>query len=451
MMVTWRRFFQRLQGFCSSFFRRLARRSSTSGLSKAPPAVSYRLIGRSTHNVSRKHISEKALRVLYRLHKSGFRALLVGGGVRDLLVGQIPKDFDIATDAHPEQVHALFRNCRLIGRRFRLAHVHFGQEVIEVATFRGGDTVSDQYGMVIRDNVYGQIEQDVLRRDFTINALYYDISNFGIIDYVHGWEDLKKKLIRTIGNAKERFTEDPVRIMRAIRLAAKLDFNFSPDVEEAIDHCKHLIPLVPKARLFEEYSKTFLSGHALKNFKYWLDHGIMSLLFPSVNWGALEPAGFTLCNLVVQNTDLRVNAGKTNNPAFLLAVFLWLAVVAVSKSLKKQQNGSRANLNLLYNQAMERVLNQQQQSLGIHKRFVLMIKEIWILSFRMKKRSTKAIYSIFGHPKFRTALDFLELLKISGFDKEAAKAYDWWHQFSLADETQKQSMVSALLNHKKKG
>ncbi|MFM8454631.1 MAG: polynucleotide adenylyltransferase PcnB, partial [Gammaproteobacteria bacterium] len=374
-----------------------------------------RLISRAQHNVSRKNISEQAVRVLYKLHKSGFRSLLVGGGVRDLLLGRMPKDFDVATDAHPEQVYRIFRNCRLIGKRFRLAHIYFGDEIIEVATFRGGDAVNDKNGLVIQDNIYGSIEQDVLRRDFTINALYYDISDFSIIDYLGGWNDLQNKLIRTIGPAKERFTEDPVRIIRAIRLAAKLDFKFTEEVRAAIKECKGLISLVPKARLFEEYLKTFLSGYSFSNFQYLCRYEIIDLFFPNLilNDTKIEK----LYRLGLESTDARIAEGKTIQPAFLLSVLLWPVVNQYIQQMKKDPQYQGVNSNVIAHEAIRAILNKQSNYLAIHKRFVLIVQEIWFLSLRMRKLSKKRVHAIFYHQKFRAALDFLDLLEQADFDK----------------------------------
>ena len=231
-----------------------------------------RVIPRDQHTISRRDISPNALRVLYRLRESGFGAYLVGGAVRDLLVGGRPKDFDVATDATPEQVKQLFRNCRLIGRRFRLAHVVFGREIIEVATFRansddGSGDREVENGMLVRDNVYGSIEDDAVRRDFTCNALYYAIEDFSVRDYTGGFEDVLERRMKLIGDPEQRYREDPVRMLRAVRLAAKLNFEIDAATAEPIPRLASLLGEAAPARLFEEVLKLFLSGHGVASFE----------------------------------------------------------------------------------------------------------------------------------------------------------------------------------------
>ncbi|MFZ1390582.1 MAG: polynucleotide adenylyltransferase PcnB, partial [Dokdonella sp.] len=245
-----------------------------------------RIIPRAEHGISRKNISNGALRVLYRLHEAGYKAFLVGGAVRDLLLGGHPKDFDIATDATPEQTRALFRNCRLIGRRFRLAHVVFGHEIVEVATFRGIGEVGDSDrhvvdGRIVRDNVYGTIEEDAIRRDFSVNALYYDIADFSVRDYVGGIADLQQRTMRLIGDAEQRYREDPVRMLRAARLAAKLDFAIAPEAEAPIKVLAPLLADVAPARLFDESLKLFLSGHGLESLRRLHNLGLLGQIFPA--------------------------------------------------------------------------------------------------------------------------------------------------------------------------
>ncbi len=225
------------------------KRDETS-LSDAAEDQPLRIVSRDEHSISRANISENALKVLYRLNKAGYEAYLVGGGVRDLLLGREPKDFDVATDASPEEVRKLFRNCRLIGRRFRLAHVHFGREIIEVATFRAAhepesDGAVSENGMLLRDNVYGTLEEDAWRRDFTVNALYYNIRDFSVVDYTGGMADLQAGRLRIIGDPHERFREDPVRMLRAVRFAAKLGFRIDPESEAAIRELGYLMEEFP--------------------------------------------------------------------------------------------------------------------------------------------------------------------------------------------------------------
>ncbi len=294
------------------------------------------IIPRAEHSVSRDNIDDTALRVLYRLHKAGYRAMLVGGGVRDLLLGHAPKDFDIATDAHPEQVKKLFSNSRLIGRRFRLAHVFFGREIIEVATFRASqldetqgdedvDREHDTSGRILRDNVYGQLDDDVWRRDFTVNALYYDIANFSIVDYTDAMNDVKNKVMRLIGDPRTRYREDPVRMLRAIRFAAKLDFTIHPDSEQPIYELGHLLADIPPARLYEEVLKLFHSGKGVITLQLLRKYDLLQYLFKAAD-ETLKQSNETFeafIHLALESTDKRINQGKPVTPAFLFAAMLW--------------------------------------------------------------------------------------------------------------------------------
>ncbi|MGB5591837.1 MAG: polynucleotide adenylyltransferase PcnB, partial [Gammaproteobacteria bacterium] len=250
------------------------------------------MVPRPDHNVSRSQISKNALRVLYRLKDAGYKAFLVGGGVRDLLLGREPKDFDIVTDALPDQVRSLFRNSRLIGRRFRLAHVHFGREIIEVATFRAAqdadvedlDRQTDSGGRILRDNVYGDIDEDVWRRDFTCNALYYNIADFSIWDYAGGVQDIEAGTMRLLGEPEARYREDPVRMLRAVRFAAKLGFRIDPASEAPLLELGELLAEVPAARLFDESIKLFLSGHAVQSYELLRRYNLFQHLFPATGY-----------------------------------------------------------------------------------------------------------------------------------------------------------------------
>jgi poly(A) polymerase len=298
-----------------------------------------RIIPRPEHNVSRAQISQNAVKVLYRLREAGYQAFLVGGGVRDLLLGREPKDFDIATDAHPDDVRRLFRNCRLIGRRFRLAHVYFGRDIVEVATFRAADgndepdqdddqslLLKDEAGRILRDNRYGTIDDDVWRRDFTANALYYNIADFSIWDYAGGVDDIRAGVLRLIGEPEGRYREDPVRLLRAVRFAAKLGFRIEPATEAPLRTLAPLLEAVPPARLFEEILKLFLGGYAVPSYELLRRHGLFSYLFPAV--GALldSEAGGPYRALLLEalaNTDERVAADEPVTAVFLFSVLLW--------------------------------------------------------------------------------------------------------------------------------
>lgn len=383
------------------------------------------IIHRKEHSISRKEISEHALKVLYRLKKAGYESYLVGGAVRDLLLGLHPKDFDVATDATPEMVRKLFGNCRLIGRRFRLAHVHFGREIIEVATFRashdqaGGEGVTKD-GMIVRDNVYGSLEDDAWRRDFTVNALYYNIYDFSIIDYTNGLKDVESKTIRIIGDTTERLQEDPVRMLRAVRFAAKLNFKIETSLSVSIKENIHLLDGVPVARLFEEVLKLFLHGHAAASFELLKEYGLLKHLFAQTS-EALDEAGNTFITQALINTDLRIKQKKPIAPAFLYAALLWPAVKFQADKLKHE------NLSLLqvYQIAGQKVLEKQLLQILIPKRFGIPMKEIWTMQARLAIRKGKRPLKLLPHPRFRASYDFLLLREQSG-ETQLKNLCDWW-------------------------
>jgi len=396
-----------------------------------PDAVTaqLRIIPRDQHIISRRQISQNALRVLYRLHESGHEAYLVGGAVRDLLVGLVPKDFDIATDATPEQVKALFRNCRLIGRRFRLAHVVFGREIIEVATFRAnvddgsGDREVHDGGRLLRDNVYGTIEDDAIRRDFTANALYYAIADFSVRDYTGGYEDVQNRVMRLIGDPETRYREDPVRMLRAVRLAAKLDFTIEPGTAEPIPRLASLLSEAAPARLFEECLKLFLSGHAVASFEQLERYGLLPALFPesaaalaSNRSGALR--AIVLAGLA--STDARIAAGDPVSPAFLFATLLWPAFCRTW--MKLQADGVHAVE--AQRRAADRVTLHQLSTIALPRRFSLPMQEIWLLQARFPLRQRKRVTRTLSHPRFRAAFDFL-VLRQTASDAHSADVAFW--------------------------
>lgn len=393
-----------------------------------------RTLPRAEHVVSRSDISPNALKVLYRLSRAGYRACLVGGGVRDLLLGREPKDFDVGTDARPEQVRALFRNCRLIGRRFRLAHVHFGREIIEVATFRGdgeagaGDVaVGGKDDRRIGDNVYGTLEEDVWRRDFTVNALYYDIEDFSVVDYVGGVEDLRAGLLRVIGEPATRYREDPVRMLRAVRFAAKLGFRLEPDTEHPIPVLAGLLEDIPPARLFEEVLKLFLGGCALETFERLRHYGLFARLFPQTEEClAREEGGFPsiFVSRALANTDGRVAAGKPVTPVFLFAALLWEPVRRCAAQLEAE--GATA-LEAVQD-AGDEVVARQVRCVALPRRITLPMREIWQLQIRFAgpPRGKRAL-RLLQHPRFRAAYDLLVLRAQAG--EEVGSLVDWWTEF----------------------
>lgn len=404
------------------------------------------VIPRSEHGISRKKIDESALKVLYRLHKSGYHACLVGGAVRDLLLGISPKDFDVATDATPEQVKSLFRNCRLIGRRFRLAHIIFGRHIIEVATFRGHHVTSKsehlhESGRILRDNVYGDIGEDVWRRDFTANALYYDISNFSIIDYVDGVKDIRNKKLKLIGEVGTRFREDPVRMLRAIRFSAKLGFEIEEPCQKAIYDLGHLLEDIPPARLYEETLKLFHSGHALETFNQLTQYDVLKYLFPSASKGFQNnPDAEQFFKLAMQSTDDRIKKGLRITPAFLFAALLWEPLQFRTKKAAKTGLPYVAALQ----QSASELISEQVQSVSIPRRFSTTMRDIWSLQSRFKYRSGRRAMSVLQHPKFRAGYDFLCLRAKAGEDTE--KDCQWWTEIQEKSEEEQQKM---LINQKK--
>ncbi len=386
-------------------------------------------IPRDRHNISRSNISRNAVKVLYRLNSAGYQAYLVGGGVRDLLLGREPKDFDVATDARPEQVKAVFSNCRLIGRRFRLAHVHFGREIIEVATFRSnresgeGDDRQLENGMLLSDNIYGTLEDDAQRRDFTINALYYSVEDFAVIDFADGLEDLRKGVIRLLGDPESRFREDPVRLLRAVRFAAKLGFVIEPETEKPMARLASLLADIPAARLFEEVLKLFLAGSALDTFEKLRHYELFGQLFPATEEALTHQDHdfpITFVNRGMHNTDLRIQQGKPVTPAFLFAVLLWEPVRLRAEAL--QASGMQP-YDAQQTAATE-VLADQARHVSIPKRFSYPMREIWQLQHRFLQRNGKRPQRLMSHPRFRAAYDFF-LLRAEAGEVDQAEA-DWW-------------------------
>ena len=404
------------------------------------------VIARPEHIISRANISENALKVLYRLNSSGYEAFLVGGGVRDLLLGREPKDFDIATDAHPEVVAGLFRNSRLIGRRFKLVHVRFGREIIEVATFRSGheaentDETHAEDGMILRDNVYGNLEQDAWRRDFTINSMYYTVKDFSVVDYTSGMDDLKAGILRVIGDAEKRYIEDPVRMLRAIRFAAKLGFLIHADSEKPIFELSERLEAVPPARLFDEILKLFMSGYGVATYELLRHYDVFRHLFPMTDACLAEeenhfPHTMILRGLV--NTDARIAEGKPVTPAFLFAVLLWEPVHSRAKRL---QGEGMSEIQALQ-QAGDEVISQQALHIAVPKRFSLQSREIWAFQARLKRRNGKRAARLVEMARFRAAYDFL-LLRIESGEEEYKALGDWWTEFQESDEATRGNMAS---------
>ena len=388
-----------------------------------------RIIARDSHVISRKNISKSALRVLYRLNEAGYAAFLVGGAVRDLLLGMHPKDFDVATSATPDEVKKLFRNCRLIGRRFRLAHVVFGPEIIEVATFRGtgeaAEGEGDRHivdGRIVRDNVWGSIEEDAIRRDFRVNALYYDISDFSVRDYVGGMQDVQDRVLRLIGDPVTRYREDPVRMLRAARLAAKLGFTIESAAAAPFETLGPLLTEAAPARLFDESLKMFLGGHGLKSFRMLEQCGLLTFLFPATA-RALQRGDQALRSLTengLANTDARVAEDKSVTPAFLFAVLLWGEV----RDLVQGWSAEGMDPGEAWSRAAAKVVAEQCQRVAIPRRFTFTMEEIWSLQPRFEQIQRKRVFRLLAQPRFRAAFDFL-LLRADE-SPAIAELGQWW-------------------------
>lgn len=417
-------------------------------LSGGEPASHKRVIARDQHAISRANISRGALSAMKRLHDEGHEAYLVGGGVRDLLLDGHPKDFDIATSATPEQVRQLFRGARIIGRRFKIVHVRMGRELLEVTTFRDSHTESESErdshqsdsGLLLRDNVFGTLETDAARRDFTINALYYTSRDFTLHDYHGGLDDLKKRQIRMIGDPLTRYREDPVRMLRAVRFAAKLGFGIEKNTAAPIRAHAELLAQVSSSRLFDESLKLFMAGSATATFVLLRDHGLLRYLLPAADAalrGGDEQAE-KLMELALVNTDKRVRNDQRVTPAFIFAALLWPAVVREQQAL--QANGLSAPQAL--GQAAQGVLNQQLAVLSIPKRFTIPMREIWELQLRLPNRAGKRAFATASHERFRAAYDFLLLREDSGEKLDGLGK--WWTDFQAANEEERERMSKAV-------
>ncbi len=439
-----------------SFIKKLLKKKSTkkpqqTGIQE-PSSPNYfkgaQLVTREHHPISKVNISDNALKVLNRLTSQHQKAYLVGGSVRDLYIGQTPKDFDIATNALPTLVRKLFRNSRIIGRRFKLVHVLFYRDVLEVATFRkeasqasSEENKTNQHGMVIADNCYGTLQEDVWRRDLSINALYYDHTSSSIIDFVGGVEDLNKKLIRIIGDPLLRYEEDPVRILRVIRFASKLNFQIEKKTQQAIAKKSHLLAQVPSSRLFEEVVKLFHTGNAIDTLAQLQNEDLFKYLFPlTAPLLESDPNVADLIRYTLESTDSRIAAKKPVTPAFFFAAFLWPALMEETTLL---QNNGLALLAALEN-AMNSVLSKQSKHVSIPKRFTQAMREMWVLQLRLPKRFGIRAFKTLEHPRFRAAYDFLLIRTLAG--EEEPELADWWTTFQEMDETEQQNMINQLRN-----
>ncbi|WP_078083894.1 polynucleotide adenylyltransferase PcnB [Microbulbifer mangrovi] len=410
--------------------------------SQSSPGKSRVVVPRSDHNLSRRDVSRAALTVMKRLQEAGFEAYIVGGGVRDLLLGGHPKDFDVATDATPEQAKQLFRGARIVGRRFRILHARIGREVIEVTTFRGHhsdgeshEAQQSEHGMLLRDNVYGDLESDAVRRDFTVNALYYTTNGFEIHDYTGGIDDIEQRLIRMIGDPETRYKEDPVRMLRAVRFAAKLDFDIEPATAAPLEELAPLLRNIAPARLFDEVLKLLMSGHGVRTFELMCEHHLWSHLFPDNASQLDNPEALALTRLALRNTDQRIRNDQRVTPAFLYAALLWPAVNSEQKFLIEKGIPPVPALA----QAAQKITSNQLVHTAIPKRFSMPMREIWDMQSRLPRRGGERAFRLMEMPRFRAAYDFLLLREESG--EIPAGLGQWWTEFQQADEELRQQMV----------
>lgn len=454
----------------------------------ASPSLA-RVIPRDQHPISRQHVHPDALRVLYRLKDAGFQAFLVGGCVRDLLLGITPKDFDVATDALPEQVKRLFRNCRLVGRRFRLAHVFFGRETIEVATFRAsaapppgedpppdadadgdeeggeeggedfesrapsgdrdprfdpdtdeGERVTDAEGRILRDNIYGSIDEDVWRRDFTANSLYYNIADFSVWDYVGGVDDVMARRLKLIGDPETRYREDPVRMLRAARFEAKLGFSIEPATAEPLFRLRDLLAGVPPARLFDETLKLFLAGHGLRSLEVLRARGLLAALMPNVDDFLERYPGTPIDTLLrrgLENTDRRVQEGRSVTPTFLFAILLYGPVaLAIEKQPRERWSDTQTILD-----AVDTAVRDVLRRVSVPKRFTLGVRDMYAMQPRLESPRGRRALRLLEHPKFRAAFDLLQLRAEAGMAN--ADIVRWWEALQQATPDERERLADA--------
>ena len=411
--------------------------------------INATIIPQSSHQINFRNIDNNAIKIVKDLQRASYESYLVGGCVRDLLLNKRPKDFDVTTGAHPEQAHKVFSRSRLIGRRFKLLHVRFGRELIEVATFRAShdqvssDTQAKQAdsGMILRDNVYGTIDQDAMRRDFTINALYYDVNTRSIYDFTNGYQDIADRQIKMIGEPNERYREDPVRMLRAIRFAAKLDFEIEQRTAEPIKSLAPMLYDIAPARLFDEVLKLLQSGHGLESLKLQREYQLLETILPQTSQALndnLENAEQLIFN-ALQNTDRRIKQRKSVSPGFLFATLLWPSVQA---QLKATLANKRMPPLTALHEASSKVIGDQVKRTSIPKRFSTNIREIWELQLRLTHKPEAKAEQFLEHPRFRAAYDLLVLREKSGEDLNGIS--QWWTDYQSADQEQREQLVNAL-------
>lgn len=394
-----------------------------------------------THGIDRRKVSRHAIKVCEVLRQHGYEAYVVGGAVRDLIVGIQPKDFDVATNATPEQIRPLFRRARIIGRRFRLVHVVFGPEIIETSTFRAPSSPAnghtDEHGRILRDNEYGTHEEDAARRDFTLNALYYDPITEEVIDFHRGVADLQNRVVRMIGDPEQRYREDPVRMLRAVRFASKLSATIEPASLAPIRRLAPLIDHVPASRLFDETLKLLTCGHAMDCLRKLREVGLHQDLLPLLDVVFNVPEGEKFVDLALARTDIRVHTGKPVSPSFLFAALLWKLVYQRWQALVAE--GGHPTQTLL--EAADSVLDQQARKMAIQRRFIADIREIWFMQARFERVNARAIWRMMDQPRFRAAVDFLQL-RAEAREVDSVMA-QWWMDLANAGPDERGPMIEA--------
>lgn len=411
------------------------------------------IIPRESHTISRKNISVNALKVLYRLNKAGYEAYLVGGGVRDLLLGKQPKDFDITTSATPEQMRKLFRNCRLVGRRFRLAHVLFGTEVIEVATFRGHHQLESENlqqeqrsrnGMLLRDNIFGSVEDDAQRRDLTINSLYYNVADFTVRDYVGGLKDLQQGIIRLIGVPDTRYREDPVRLLRVVRFAAKLNMDIAEETAAPVPRLATLLLDVPPARLFEEVLKLLQTGNGYITYLQLRKYQLFQPLFPIITRHFTDQGDSPMERIIInvlKQSDTRIENQMRVNPALLFAALFWYPHLEAAQKIAQESGLAYYEAFAL---AMNDILDEACTALALPKRITTLVRDIWHLQLRLPRRYGKRALKMVEHPQFRSAYDLLLLRAEAENNAELQRLVHWWDEFQASLSSPQKKMIETL-------
>jgi poly(A) polymerase len=416
------------------FIRRILGVANKSGSANEPV-----ILGLRQHGIDPANVSPNAVRVTHTLQQAGFKAFIVGGAVRDLLLGIKPKDFDVATDATPEEVKRLFRRAFIIGRRFQIVHVMFGQDLIEVTTFRGSamdGAPKDEHGRVLRDNTFGEQHEDAIRRDFTINAMYYDPARQTVLDYHGGMQDMRNKTLRIIGVPEARYREDPVRLLRVVRFAAKLNFKIAPETRAPITIMAPLINNVPTARVFDEMLKLLMSGHALACLRQLRKEGLHHGLLPLLDVVLEQPLGEKFVTLSLANTDERIRQGKPVSPGFLFASLLWHQVLEKWQAYQAAGESPIPALHL----AADDVLDSQTEQLALQRRIASDMRDIWSMQPRFERRVGKSPHKLLEHPRLRAGYDFLLLRCASGeIDEELG---EWWTDFMEADGAGRETLLN---------